>query len=154
MAGGTGSGDHSHLSLLERKTLQLKYLEILRRVGLITKAAIEAGVSRQTVGYWVRVDNEFRERYEEVVHEHNDRIRAEIERRAIEGVTRPVISGGRLITDPATGAPMTMQEYSDSLLMFHARARMPEYRDKESVDMPHTEGGDSAADELRGRRGR
>jgi hypothetical protein len=57
-------------------------------------------------------------------------IRAEIHRRGVDGVKRAIYHDGRVVGHK--------KEYSDQLLMFLAKSRMPqEFGDKQTVDHVH-----------------
>ena len=57
--------------------------------------------------------------------EYVEKLEAEVDRRAIEGIDHPVIYKGS-ITD-------TYKEYSDNLLMFRLKKLRPEYRENYSI---------------------
>ncbi|MQA92562.1 MAG: hypothetical protein GEU90_20460 [Gemmatimonas sp.] len=104
--------------------------DALAEVGTVSEACRRAGIARATYYRWLDDDPAFQAQVDEAQEAHNDAIRNEIERRAVEGVRKPVgfykgEHGGTFV-----------QEYSDTLLIFHAKARMPEYRDK--VDVQQT----------------
>ena len=68
-------------------------------------------------------------------------IHAEIRRRAIEGVDRPIYQGGELVG--------TEKVYSDRLLEILARAHLPEYREKIELDQTLKLDGPSLAEAIR-----
>lgn len=104
----------------ERKNVQDNFLKFFARSGNIRQACWTVGVPRQTIYRWRNEDDDFEDRYQQALDDVNDRIRAEIWRRAINGVKKPVYQGGKLVGH--------IQEYSDSLLSLLARAHMPEFR--------------------------
>lgn len=107
----------------ERAQVMATFLEALGLSGVIVTACRAAGISRQLVDYWNEHDAEFNVRYGIARREADDRIRAEIHRRAIVGTERPVYHAGKLVGH--------IREYSDTLLIFLAKARMPEeFREK------------------------
>src|SRR5205807_601275 len=57
----------------------------------------------------------------------NAHIEAEIRRRAMEGWDEPVYQQGARVG--------TVRKYSDTLLIFYAKRRMPEYREKQALDV-------------------
>jgi hypothetical protein len=98
-------------------------------------AVTQAGIDRRTVLYWIAHDADFAERYADANEDINDSFRAEIRRRAVEGIVEPLVSMGKIVYDtdkesPTYGKPLTTRKYSDSLLMFQTKQRMPEYRDR------------------------
>jgi len=60
-------------------------------------------------------------------------VREEIDRRARRGWSETVYQLAKRAG--------TVRKYSDTLLMFHAKARMPEYRDKQQVELSGKDGG-------------
>ena len=63
----------------------------------------------------------FKKRMAIIEQEYVEKLEAEVDRRAIEGIDHPVIYKGS-ITD-------TYKEYSDNLLMFRLKKLRPEYRE-------------------------
>jgi hypothetical protein len=107
----------------------------------------------------LKEDEDFAAQFEEAKGKFRDRIETEITRRAIEGVNEYVTTSKGLIMvesdtemehyqDASTGevksrpklVPLMQRRYSDSLLMFHAKRHIPEYREKSQVDVNHSGG--------------
>jgi hypothetical protein len=64
-----------------------------------------------------------------------DRLEAEAWRRAVDGVSEPLVSAGKLVCD-ADGLPMVIQRYSDNLLALLLRAHGPEkFRDRTAIEL-------------------
>ena len=105
------------------------FLEAFEQTGMISRACEEIGISRQTA-YAERQRNEdFAVEWHEVEERVTETMEREAYRRAVEGVTEPVVSAGKHVTD--------VQSYSDRLLEFMLKARRPEkYRDR--VDVNHS----------------
>jgi hypothetical protein len=100
------------------------FLVAFREFGSQYPACKAVNISSKAVQRWIRdnVDG-FRDRYQEAQQAINDTIEAEIRRRSVEGWLEPVFQGGKQVG--------TIRKFSDQLLMFYAKARMPEkYRDK------------------------
>ncbi len=134
-----------------KKTTQDLFLEEFAVHGNISLACRHAGVERSTVYRWKEKSDSFLIRYNLAFEEAKDNIRAEIYRRAHDGVEEPVLSQGQLVYayEPVLdedglqqkddkGKPMwrrgeqvMVRKYSDTLLIFHAKMLMPEYRDKQ-----------------------
>ena len=110
----------------DRAIAKAAFLEAYAKTGIVRPAAEIAGVSRQTVYEWQEHDEAFTIGFNQARQAADDAIRAEIHRRAIEGIDKPVYQGGRMVG--------TIREYSDTLLIFQAKARMPEYRDKQQIE--------------------
>jgi AcrR family transcriptional regulator len=105
----------------QKSAAQQRFLESFARIGVVSRAAVDAGVSRRTVYNWLKSDGEFQDAFKQAEEEARDLIREEIHRRAIEGWHEPVYQRGSLVGQ--------ITKYSDALLMRMARARLPEYRD-------------------------
>jgi len=78
-------------------------------------------ISRTTVYKRIRSDEEWKERWNEAIDMGNDAVRDEIRRRGMQGVLEPVYHEGRVVG--------RKRRYSDNLLMFYAKSRMPEFKD-------------------------
>lgn len=107
--------------------LQNAFLEDFAQHGIVTKACKTAGIDRKTVYNWKEHSEDFLFRYNQALEEAKDNIRAEIYRRAHDGWDEEVYQLGNYAG--------TVHKYSDTLLIFHAKAIMPEYRDKSQVDV-------------------
>lgn len=139
----------------ERAIAQEAFLAAFVETGIITIAAEEAGIDRKTVYDWQEHDEAFGFRFNEARERSNDYLRAEIHRRAVEGVEEPLVSNGHLVYEyepvltedgkpvldekgkpvMQRGAQLKLRKYSDTLLIFHAKARMPEYRERQQVEL-------------------
>jgi hypothetical protein len=114
----------------QRATAQALFLDQFRRIATVTMACRSAGIHRDTVYHWLAHDPTFAAEYEVAEAEANDLIRGALFQRAVLGVKKPLHWHGQLVYDQ-DGTPVTITEYSDSLLMFLAKARMPtEFRDR------------------------
>lgn len=106
-----------------------EFLKQFELTGMVSEAAELTGVSRQTV-YMERQRNEdFALAWADVEERSTERMEAEAYRRAVEGVTTPMVSAGQHVTD--------VQTYSDRLLEFMLKARRPE-KYRERVDVNHS----------------
>ncbi len=121
----------------QRKETQEKFLKSFAANGNVRVACMAAGVDRSAVHYWSEHDDQFNMRYNLAKEDVNDTIRAEIFKRAVIGEERYVTSMGKVVY--YENKPLTIREKSDTLLMFHAKSRMPEYRDKQPEVNIHTE---------------
>lgn len=111
----------------ERKKL---YLEELARTGRKYWSAAHAGVAGITVLKHSRLDPEFAEAEEEALRIYGDRVDQEIGRRGIEGVQEAVYHEGVIVG--------WKTRYSDTLLMAHAKAHNPLYKERVEVDQKVT----------------
>lgn len=105
---------------------QRAFLEAFAVMGIISYAAERAGIHRQTVYDWLRVDPDFQKAYQHALEQANDLLERELFRRAVSGVVEPVYQGGRKVG--------SVRKYSDRLLELTLKARRPE-RFRERVDV-------------------
>lgn len=103
------------------------FLESFAQHGIIARACKVADVDRSTVYRWKEHDDQFLVRYNHALEEAKDAIREEIRRRAHDGWDEEVYQLGRYAG--------TVHKYSDTLLIFHAKMLMPEYREKTQVEV-------------------
>lgn len=96
-------------------TREALFFDIVRRTGNISAAARAAKLSRSAVYDRRRQDADFRCELEGVLDEVTDDLEAELRRRAVEGVEKPVYYGGK----PCG----TVHTYSDNLGMFLLKGR-------------------------------
>jgi len=107
--------------LASRPELWDEYLHALAETGRYGAAAAAVGCHYNSA-YKLRNENkEFATLCDEALELYRGRVAAEIHRRAIDGVDEPVYWQGQLVG--------YKRVYSDTLLLAHARARIPEYRD-------------------------
>jgi hypothetical protein len=137
------------LRLTGRRTK--RFLEVLAENGNVTIAARAAGVSRSGVYAHRQLDDAFAKAWEEAEQVAADRLEAEAWRRAVDGVSEPLVSAGKLVRDE-DGRPMAIQRYSDNLLALLLRAHKPDrFRDRTSVELDVS---DKLADRLEAARQR
>lgn len=106
------------------------FLDAFAEHGIVLKAAQAAGVSRRVVYQWLEHDETFTFAFNQAKEDAKDTIKAEIYRRAKEGWDEEVYQLAQFAG--------TVRKYSDTLLIFHAKMLMPEYRDKQHIDITHT----------------
>ena len=143
-------GPGQRLTAAQRVEAQTKFLKSFAANGNVRVACMAAGIDRSTVHGWTEHDEQFSMQYNLAKADVDDAIRAEIYKRAVLGEEEPVVSMGRAVYEEipvldkdgepvmdAKGRPkirrgkmLTHKRKSDILLMFHAKARMAEYRDK------------------------
>jgi hypothetical protein len=114
--------DGRHFEVEERAESQRLFLEAFSASGIVLFGCRAAGVTRQTADYWAAHDEQFGAAYASAKLEANDRIRGEIYRRAVQGVKEPVYVRGEKVGE--------IDKYSDVLLIFLAKSRMPEFRER------------------------
>lgn len=121
------------LTAEEKRIAQEKFLKSFSMSANVRAACMAAGIDRSTVYKWAEHDEQFSIQYKQAELDANDMIRAELFRRAVQGYEKPVVSMGKVVYGP-DGKPMMERVYSDSLLSLLAKARMPEFRDKQTID--------------------
>jgi hypothetical protein len=117
---------HEPLTPEEHAIAQEEFLAEYAIHGNVQAGCNKAGVSRNSVYRWLEKDETFSLRYEQAKVAYCDLLRQEINRRGARGVLKPVYYQGEKVG--------TIREYSDTLLIFQAKAKMPEYRDKVQVE--------------------
>jgi hypothetical protein len=113
-----------------KKALFLESFALNANVMLSARAA---GVSRQAVYQWLEKDEDFAFAFNLAKEEAKDTIRAEIYRRGVEGWDEDVYQLAKFAG--------TVRKYSDTLLIFHAKALMSEYREKQQIEHSGPGGG-------------
>ncbi len=104
---------------------QAAFLVAFAQTAIVLSSAQEAGVSRRTVYDWLEHDEVFSLAFNQAREDARDVLRAEIYRRAKEGWDEPVWGPNAL--------KGVVRKYSDTLLIFHAKAMMPENREKSAT---------------------
>lgn len=126
----TSTPKKARLTTTARKDM---FLASFAQHGIVTRACRDAEIDRSTVYQWKEHDAEFLVRYNNALEEARDAIREEIRRRAQDGWDEDVYQLGRYAGK--------VHKYSDTLLIFHAKMLMPEYRDKQQIEMSGPGGG-------------
>jgi hypothetical protein len=132
-----------HMSAEERKVAQEEFLKAFAMTANVRAACMKAGIDRSTVYRWQEHDTEFGLKFRQASEDANDVIRAELFRRAIQGTEKPVVSMGKAVyveTEDGRKKPLMERVYSDNLLSLLAKARMPEFRERQRVEMSGPDG--------------
>lgn len=114
-----------HMTEGERADAKEQFLEAYCQGLSITASCKAAHIARSRLYEWLEHDEAFSVRYHQAKEAGDDALRDEIRRRAVEGWDEEVYQLGNYVG--------TVHKYSDTLLIFQAKARMPEYRDKVDV---------------------
>jgi hypothetical protein len=93
------------------------FLEHFRVQGNISRTCRAIGLNRSTVYEWQETDDQFVHDFRQAEIEATETMEAEAYRRAVEGTAKPVFHQGAQCG--------TVQEYSDTLLIFMLKARNP-----------------------------
>lgn len=108
--------------LTPKKDWKEIFLTKLRKSPNVSAAARAAGYSRQWAYQMRENDSDFAAEWDDAIAESMDTAEGEIYRRAVRGVVKRVFYKGMEID--------RVREYSDTLLIFMAKAHRPEkYRD-------------------------
>ena len=94
-----------------------RFIEILREAGNVSKAAQEAGFSRQAFYAYRKKNPEFKKLWDEAIEQAIDKLEAEAWRRAKDGIEKPIVHQGQVIGH--------YREYSDRLLEILLKAYRP-----------------------------
>jgi hypothetical protein len=114
------------------------FLTRLAECANITDACRAADIPRRTAYNAKAADEKFAASWQEAIDTYiDDRLEAEADRRAVEGVRKKKFTkNGEPIMDTETGKQYEEREYSDTLLIFRLKALRPDvYREKSSVDV-------------------
>jgi hypothetical protein len=102
------------------------FLKHFAQCGIVSAAAKKARINRQSVYVYRERHPDFAELWRQAAAEAVEMAEAEMHRRAVVGVLKPVYQGGEKVG--------TIREYSDTLLIFMLKARRPAvYRDSSRV---------------------
>ncbi len=94
---------------------------------MVAAACEAANVGRTTAYRNRQEDEDFALAWADIEERSTERMEREAYRRAVEGVDKPMVSAGKMVT--------TVKEYSDTLLIFMLKSRRPEtYRDNVKVE--------------------
>jgi len=115
------------------------FLQAYRNTGSVTMAAAAAQIHRSIHYRRLHEDPDYKAAFLACKEEAIEVLEDEAVRRAVHGVDKPVVFQGRisLMKDSKTGGlvPVTVREYSDSLLQFLLRGAKPsKYRERHQVD--------------------
>lgn len=105
-----------------------KFLEHLREMPNVTRAARMLGSSPKAFRKYKKEDPAFSALWDEALEEAIENCEAEVHRRAFQGVDKPVTYLGEITA--------TYKDYSDSLATFLLKAHRPEkYRERTEIDL-------------------
>src|SRR6266436_145417 len=126
-------GKGEKLTKAETQLLQERFLSAFSETANVRSACKEIGIDRSTVRNWDEHDEAFALRYKDAKEEADDLVREELRLRAMEGYDKPLVSWGKLVYY-GDGKVATEKVKSDILLSLLAKARLPEFREKQSID--------------------
>lgn len=122
------------MNLKECDALKEAFCTALAECGIVTQAARDAGITRQTAYKWREHDPEFAAAWDKALKIGIDALEDEAHRRAFIGVDKPVFYKG---TECGT-----VREYSDMLTVFLLKAHRPEkFRENSRMELTGANGG-------------
>lgn len=130
----------------ERTAAQDAFLASFAVAGNITASCRVAQIARSSLYEWLEHDEAFSIRYHQAREEAVDVLEAAAFERAVKGVTRYVVSAGRIVRDETTGRPLLEREYSDTLLLNLLRAHSPKFKQSSRVELTGADGGPVAVE--------
>ncbi len=158
------------MSVVQRKEAKDLFLDELKRVHSVSLACEYAQISRTTAYDWRGKDEVFATSWKDAVERSRDIARSSIYQRGILGWDEPIISMGQVVYSYKSvidddGRPMfdkkgkpitqrdevvTIHKWSDSLALGYAKANLPEYKEKQQIDLTAqiTTMAETAKDEL------
>lgn len=111
-----------------------KFLDKLATCGLIAKSAWAMGASYRTIEEHRKRDPEFKAEFEQAMALYRDRIEKAVGDRAIDGIAEPIVYQGQIQKDEK-GNVITVVKHDNKLLLAHAARHIPEYREKQDIDL-------------------
>src|SRR5439155_22091506 len=118
----------------ERKAAQDLFIKAMENTANVRAACMQAGISHTMIYQWAEHDLEFSVRFKEANTQANWLLFGEAWRRAMTGEEEYVISMGKIVYKP-DGTPLIVRKKSDKLLELLLKARLPEFRDKQSLEV-------------------
>jgi len=139
----------------ERKEKKEKFLAFLREDPTVSLACESIDIARKSVYEWRGKDEKFAEEWDNALERTRDVARSSIYHRGIIGWDEPMVSMGQVVYEqepvldddgnqkidkrgrPMTlrGAKVMMRKWSDSLALAYAKANLPEYKEKQQIDL-------------------
>jgi hypothetical protein len=117
------------------KARQEGFLKALAETGSVINAVRVAGTSRTRVYELRKAHPDFSSAWDEAEAIAYDLLEEEARRRAVEGVPQPLVSAGKLVRGD-DGQPITIQRYSDSLLLALLKTHQRPRRNSISLPLP------------------
>lgn len=102
--------------------------ELASNGGIVSAAAKAIGIARNSLYEAKKVDAGFDARWEQALKDAGDVLEDEAKRRAMYGVKRRVIRGGKIVMEHDGVTPVMETEFSDMLLALLLKAHRPGFR--------------------------
>jgi len=110
------------------------FLSVIAETGRIMDACKSAGITWAEMDLARKQNRKLSDAFDEAMEIYKDTLRAEVHRRGVKGVERPIYYKGQRIDQGES------IEYSDRLLELLVKRHCPEFREKVSVDHAVTGG--------------
>lgn len=142
------------MSAAQRKESKDLFLESLKSDPNVSAACDYAQIARKTAYQWREKDEAFADEWENAIERTKDVARSSIYRRGIIGWDETVVSNGQVVyemepvldkdgnqviekgkTKVSRGNAITVHKWSDQLAIAYAKANLPEFREKQQVDL-------------------
>jgi hypothetical protein len=137
------------MTAAQRRDAKRLFLDYLQNDPNVSAACDVAGIGRTTAYEWREKDEAFATGWENAIDRTKDVARSSIYKRGILGWDEPVVAQGRVAVDE-DGNRLLVHKWSDSLAALYAKANLPEYKEKQTIDLNAqvTTMADQAKDEL------
>lgn len=106
---------------------QVKFLKAFVVLGMISRAAEQAGINRESHYDWLKRFPEYKAAFDEAYEMAGDLLEDEAFRRAHDGYDKPVFYEGQECG--------VVREYSDSLMALQLKGRRARFRDKGAIEL-------------------
>lgn len=142
------------MTAAHRKEAKQAFLEYLKKDPNVSAAADHACIHRDTAYDWREKDEAFATGWANAIERTKDVARSSIYRRGIIGWDETVVSNGQVVyemepildkdgnqviekgkTKVRRGNAITVHKWSDQLAIAYAKANLPEFREKQQVDL-------------------
>lgn len=138
-----------------RKEAKAKFIEFLREDPTVSLACEYIDMSRESVYNWREKDQKFAKAWDDALERAKDVARSSIYKRGILGWEEPMVSMGQIVCEEkllldqdgnpqfdkrgkpimVKGEPILMRKWSDGLALAYAKANLPEYKEKQQIDI-------------------
>ena len=109
----------------EKSKSVARFLTALAKTGNPSVACRASTMTRREVDVLRETDAAFALSFQHALDEAADLLEAEAWRRALEGISQPIMKAGKPVIDPDTGQAVMVRRYSDALLMLLLRGSRP-----------------------------
>lgn len=122
------------MTIEQRNETMALFIESLCKDPNISLACDRAGIVRDTAYKWREKYKEFANSWEDAIERTKDTARSSFYQRAVYGWDEPITSMGKVVYGP-DGNPLMLHKWSDTLANSYAKANLPEYKEKQQIDI-------------------